>query len=291
VEGFLLCLRRDGFIFLSPDKTARRTIPLRSIMAKSKRSHDDRARATTKEKSGGGTAPRANRRSRNDDHDAATEAVVAASAAESNSIKKRKASNENDGGGSNGTDAAADGAGKEGDLRAPHQPSRDEEDNNNEPCRSLKIQKRPEIFPVPDTWWMVDVHARPVPKQGATPLVLRCMRAMEWKEPKARGVLRAYRQFLSVKVATKDWDAQRLSPSLAVDRMWRQRVLDNLNYAHDCRLVCGGHFVRHDPDGGEDIEAQTYRLAATRQALLECYGGEEEEGGGGCEVDRSSTGP
>jgi Ubiquitin family len=212
-----------------------------------------------------------------------------------NHNKKRKAvSSESESGESNGTAAAADGAGKEGDLRAspPPAPRDEEEDNDNdsEPCCFIKIPNRMEIFPVPDTWWMVDLHAHPTPTQGATPLVQRCMRELGWTEVQTRSVLRAYRQFLSVKVAAKDWDAQLMSPSREVDQMWRQHVLDNVNYAHDCLLLCGGHFVTHDPDDGVDVEARKERLEATRQALLE-YFGDDEKGGGGGELDRSATGP
>jgi Ubiquitin family len=117
------------------------------------------------------------------------------------------------------------------------------------------------------------------------------MRVLGWNEAKGRNVLGAYRQFLSVKVAAKDWDAQRLSPSREVDRMWRQHVLDNLNYAHDCRLLCGGHFVRHDPEDGANVEARKERLEATRQALLEYFGDDKKGGGGGGELDASATGP
>jgi hypothetical protein len=98
-------------------------------------------------------------------------------------------------------------------------------------------------------------------------------------------VLRAYRQFPSVKVATKDRNAEILSPSVVVDLMRHQHLLDNANYAHDCLLLCDGHFVKHDADGGWDVEARKNRLVAPRRALLECYG---EEGG---ELDRSLTGP
>jgi Ubiquitin-2 like Rad60 SUMO-like len=136
---------------------------------------------------------------------------------------------------------------------------------------------------------MVDLHARPAPTQGATPLVKRCIVCGSSDGTKPRPApcfARAYRQFLQVKVFKKDWSAELLSPSAAVDQMWRQHLLDNLNYAHDSRLLCCGHFVRHDPDGGLDATARKSRLMATRQALLETFG--DEEGG---ELDQSATGP
>jgi hypothetical protein len=149
-------------------------------------------------------------------------------------------------------------------------------------CCWVKVPKRTSMFGSPDAWWMVDLHAESVPGQGATPLVRRCMRAYGWAEPEARRVLRAYRQFLRVKEVKEDWNAELLSPSAAVDRMWHQHVLDSVNYVHDCQLLCG-RFVGHNPDGALDKKARKARLAVTKEALLECYG----EG----EVDRSPTGP
>jgi small ubiquitin-related modifier len=162
----------------------------------------------------------------------------------------------------------------------------DDDDDDNDQHISIKMPKRTSLFSVPDTWWMVDLHASPAPKQGATPLVRRCMRELRWSEAKSRSVLQAYRQFLHVKVAKQDWNAEILSPSVEVDQMWHQHVLDNLNYAHDCLLLCG-HFVRHDPDGGLDVVARMNRLDATRQALFGSFGGEGYEG----VVDTSATGP
>jgi Ubiquitin-2 like Rad60 SUMO-like len=223
---------------------------------------------------------------------AAAATAVAAPAPAKNSNKKQRVINKSDSGGSIGKKNAAAELGETGDRVPPPRGMKigavDDHDDDDQHVW-IRIPKRPEIFPVPETWWMVDLHARPVPKQGATPLVRRCMRALGWTEFKARSTLRAYKQFLHVKVAKKDWSAELLSPSLAVDQMWHQHVLDNLNYAHDCLLLCDGHFVRHDPEGCVDVEAWMNRLEATRLALLESFG-DDDEGEGG-ELDRSATGP
>jgi Ubiquitin-2 like Rad60 SUMO-like len=226
----------------------------------------------------------------NDEEAFATAVAVAVAAPAKDSNKKRKASNESDNKGSIGKEAAAAEREETGDLppRRRGGNAGDVEDDDDQRIW-IRIPKRPEIFPVPDTWWMVDLHAHPAPKQGATPLVKRCMRELGWDEAKARDVLRAYRQFLSVKVAKRDWNAEILSPSVAVDQMWHQHLLDNSNYAHDCLLLCG-RFMKHDPDGGLDVEARKIRLVATRQALLESFGDDDDEGEGG-ELDRSARGP
>jgi hypothetical protein len=156
------------------------------------------------------------------------------------------------------------------------------DDDNDEGICWIKAPSREHLFTTPLTWWMVDLQAQPAPDQGATPLVRRCVRALGWSEAKARSVLSAYRQFLHVKKMKKDWNATLLSPSVAVDQMWHQHILDSNNYPHDCAILCG-RFVGHNPDGASDGPAKAERLKATKEALLECYG---EYG-----IDRSESGP
>jgi Ubiquitin-2 like Rad60 SUMO-like len=275
-------------------------------MAKSKAATTPSARA--KKKNGRSSISNT---ANNDDDAAAAAAVetaaaataVAAPAPAKNSNKKHKLINERDSRGSIGKEAAAAVREESGDRAPQPQPQphgvsdRDDvrgeggvDDGNGDHYYSIKIPRRTILFPVPETWWMVDLYARPIPTQGATPLVRRCMRELGWAEAKARSTLQAYRQFLSVKVAKKDWNAELLSPSVAVDQMWHQHVLDNANYAHDCLLFCG-NFIKHDPDGGLDVEARKKRLEATRQALLEGYGEGEDDGEKAGELDRSATGP
>ena len=55
------------------------------------------------------------------------------------------------------------------------------------------ISERVHEFVSESTWWMVDLDAQV--KQGATPLVKRCMRVYGWDAQKSRMVLAAYRQF------------------------------------------------------------------------------------------------
>jgi hypothetical protein len=121
-----------------------------------------------------------------------------------------------------------------------------------------------------NTWWMVDLELEPRPTQGATPLVRRCMNAYGWSEAYARKVLKAYKQFLCIKAKKKDWNAELLSPPVAVDQIWHQHIIDNVNYYHDSMLLCR-HMVGHKPDEMYNVEGKKQRRAATATALLEYF--------------------
>ncbi len=125
------------------------------------------------------------------------------------------------------------------------------------------------------TWWMVDIN--PIggedmsSRQGATPLVKRCMRTYGWDEVKTRKVLNAYRQFITLKKESQDWDAKILSPCYLVDQMWHCHILDVVNYCHDMMLLCG-RVVGHAPDGALDYEAKQRRDETTRELLQKKFG-------------------
>ena len=126
------------------------------------------------------------------------------------------------------------------------------------PARSNDFSER--------TWWMVDIHDSNGTTQGATPLVVRCMRVYGWDLEKTRKILSAYKQFLALKELYKDWNASIISPSLLVDQMWHQHILDVVNYTHDMILLCG-NVVGHNPDGALDTERKAKRDTTTRDAL------------------------
>jgi hypothetical protein len=126
------------------------------------------------------------------------------------------------------------------------------------------------------TWWMVDLQfqGNNIQREGATPLVKRCLRKHPgWTEAIARRVLKGYQQFLILKKEKQDWDATLLSPCSKVDLVWNEHILDVNNYCHDCMLLCG-HVVGHYPDGALDAEAKATRDEVTRKALLERFGTE-----------------
>jgi small ubiquitin-related modifier len=102
------------------------------------------------------------------------------------------------------------------------------------------------------------------------------MRVYYWNEEKARKVLKAYRQFLFLKKHYGDWDATMLSPSLLVDQMWHQHILDVVNYCHDMMLLCG-RLIGHNPDGAADAEGKIARDRRTREGLDRHFEGEYEK--------------
>ncbi len=90
--------------------------------------------------------------------------------------------------------------------------------------------------------------------QGASALVKRCMRLNGWDELKAKKILVAYRDFMSLKKELKDWDAKVLSPCYLVEQMWHCHASDVVNYCHDVMLLCG-HVVGRNPDGDMGLES------------------------------------
>jgi hypothetical protein len=51
--------------------------------------------------------------------------------------------------------------------------------------------------------------------------------------------VKAYKQFAHIKAKKEDWNAEIMSPSIAVDKMWHQRILDNVNDYRDSVLLSG----------------------------------------------------
>ena len=115
------------------------------------------------------------------------------------------------------------------------------------------------------TWWMVDLDADDT-TQGATPLVSRCMKRHGWNETEAKRILKGYKQFLWLKKEYNDWDATLLSPSVLVDRMWHEHILDVQNYCHDMMLLCG-RLVGHNPDGMCEEDERSKRRENTKERL------------------------
>lgn len=123
-----------------------------------------------------------------------------------------------------------------------------------------------------ETWWIVDRHYRPVLRQGATPLLVRGMREYGWSEAYARRVLAAYRQWMELHAVAATRDVVPCyKPSRDVKRLWKQHILDPVNYVRDCALLCD-YVVEHNPDDAEqDERTQRQRQRATREALDDRY--------------------
>lgn len=128
----------------------------------------------------------------------------------------------------------------------------------------------------PETWWIVDRQHRPRLRRGATPLVMRTMRAYGWSETYARRVLAGYKQFLQLKAAAQDWDGKQLEPSKEINRLWQQHILDVVNYLYDCILLCGRVFA-HLPDADDDIFERSQRRRNTKEALEKVFTDVDEE--------------
>ena len=120
-----------------------------------------------------------------------------------------------------------------------------------------------------ETWWIVDLSHRPRLTEGATPLVVRCMEAYGWKEELARRVLDGYHQFWQIKKIHEDWHDNIICPSVEIDKMWQQHILDVVRYVNDSMLFCG-HIVLRQPeyentDGQQNLERLAASLMEKRQ--------------------------
>ena len=149
----------------------------------------------------------------------------------------------------------------------------------------ISLPHRTTPYLIRDFWWMVDLSFFSCLKngkgQGATPLVMSCMKKYKWNEAYARRVLSGYRQYLSLvedKVSENlddDCDiTEKFYPcSVDVDRMWQEHILDTTNYIHDCLFLCG-HFIgrSRELELYADENKQKQRDDATRTALKEKFG-------------------
>lgn len=136
--------------------------------------------------------------------------------------------------------------------------------------RSQKSGKESKI----ESWWEVKRSqnpADPKPTRGATPLVERCMRVHGFSEGFAKRVLKGYRQFMELKSVMNDWQELKLSPSIPINQMWEQHLLDNLNYTEDCLLLFG-RVIGHNPDAVLDGPALHERIMTTKIAFQARYG-------------------
>jgi hypothetical protein len=138
------------------------------------------------------------------------------------------------------------------------------ETNNSKTGKASKIEN----------WWEVkrsENPADPKPTRGATPLVERCMRIHGFKEGFAKRVLKGYRQFMELKSVMNDWNETKLSPSVPINQMWEEHLLDNLNYTEDCLLLFG-RVIGHNPDSILDGSSLRDRVQTTKIAFQARYG-------------------
>lgn len=115
---------------------------------------------------------------------------------------------------------------------------------------------------------MADVRAEfAVP----TSLIPRCVRVHGWNDEACTHVLKAYRQFMELKVHHEDWDAIILSPPRLVDQMWHQHILNVQHYVKSCTAYCG-NLIGHNPDGALDVAARAERVKTTQISVTARFG-------------------
>lgn len=122
-----------------------------------------------------------------------------------------------------------------------------------------------------EKWWEVNRKHDPPLTRGATPLVERCMRVLGWNEAFTKRTLKGYRQFMELKSVMNDWTETKLSAPVAIQQMWEQHLLDNLNYTDDCFLLFG-RVIGHDPDAALYERATVDRVKTTKIAFQARYG-------------------
>lgn len=122
-----------------------------------------------------------------------------------------------------------------------------------------------------EKWWEINRKHDPALTRGATPLIERCMRVFGWGEAFSKRTLRGYRQFMELKSVMNDWQETKLSAPIAVQQMWEQHILDNLNYTDDCFLLFG-RVIGHDPDCILNERATSDRIKTTKIAFQARYG-------------------
>ena len=109
-------------------------------------------------------------------------------------------------------------------------------------------------------------------------LLPRCRRVYGWDVALAERALTGYRQFMSFKRQTADYDATLLSPPPMLQRVWQQHILDVHHYAAACEEYCS-HLIHHNPDDGvyslahgrmgEDLDEDADGRIRATQALVE----------------------
>jgi hypothetical protein len=93
----------------------------------------------------------------------------------------------------------------------------------------------------------------------------RCTRVLGWSDEFCQRVLKGYRDFLHCKILAEDSESSQVIPSIPINQMWQQHILDTKNYDHDCFFLVGQrlHYPTDEPPG----ESQSQKIADTRKFL------------------------
>lgn len=104
-------------------------------------------------------------------------------------------------------------------------------------------------------------------------LKANCQRSLGWRKSYTNRVCVEYCKFLILKVKMKDFGdddgnsatrSAKLTPSLAINKMWEQHVLDSRQYYADCHAFCG-RMIHHSCDV-VDQDVTLRRVKATKRA-------------------------
>lgn len=80
-----------------------------------------------------------------------------------------------------------------------------------------------------------------------------------------------YLKFMKLKFFNNDFNAELLSPSPIVDKVWHLHILDTKNYARDC-IELFGAVIHHNPLGGENLNMRNLRYSRTINAYKQNFG-------------------
>lgn len=98
------------------------------------------------------------------------------------------------------------------------------------------------------------------------------MGAYEWSDEFTERALLGYRQFMKLKIQVEDFTAQTLSPSLPVELVWRQHILDVGHYCKACFEYSEERLIDYNPDSGLDQSTLHEQITATQVALKALFG-------------------
>ncbi|WP_020591556.1 glycine-rich domain-containing protein [Kiloniella laminariae] len=92
-----------------------------------------------------------------------------------------------------------------------------------------------------------------------------------WEEDDAKFAINQYRQYLYL---IRKYEAN-ISPTLAIDAVWHNHILDTRKYVRDCQVIFG-HYLHHFPYFGsrstEDRRQLEIAFGNTQKLFLEEFG-------------------
>ena len=91
----------------------------------------------------------------------------------------------------------------------------------------------------------------------------RVAKTLNWSDEEMKDALKAYKEFLELKIALKDWNATILLPSIQVKKVWELHVLDTSRYVHSCNNLFGD-IIHFNPDGESNPTKRKERIDKTK---------------------------